>query len=423
VKAWIEGPKRTGPWKVRWREMVNGKWVKKASHTLTDKVAAEAERDAVDLRLAKLAALRPRRNAALLTIPQIIKEWKKTSLKDGNIREHYGTEVERTLTKLCAAQGWTHTNQVTAEAVTQWRNAKARGHTKPTAQLQALMRWARSVLKQPIDHDLLDLKIERPTPRPEPDCLTREQIELIIERCYTFGEAIGAAFEHQALFGCRPADICRLDVSSWNRRTHQLTHKPTKNRSRPSHPIEKDFEFFALRLDRITAGRSAAAPLYLSPTGDRWKFDQNGTSRQMADWYWWHITNKLVEIPMPQKGISCLKDFAITSMEDAGIPDKDKKVFTGHFTETVFQRYKKTNRVSAMTSLDRLGAVHGTNGFTKRTQGADPEPGGETGGTSKPKGQNRGQKAQPAQTASGRKPGKTNGNKRPTTSDNQRKQA
>lgn len=423
MKSWLQGKKRTGPWKVRWRELIDGKWVKKASVTFTDKPAAEAERVAVDLRLAKLAALRPRRNAALLTIPQIIAQWKKTSLKDGRIREHYGTEVERTLTKLCAAQGWIYSNQVTAEAVTAWRNAKARGHTKPTAQLQALMKWARSVLKQPIDHDLLLLKIERPPPRAEPDCLTREQIELIIERCYTFGEHVGAAFEHQALFGCRPADICRLDVSSWNRHTHQLTHKPTKNKSRPSHPIEKDFAFFAARLDRITAGRSSTAPLYLSPTGERWKFDQNGTSRQMADWYWWHITNKLVEIPMAQKGISCLKDFAISSMEAAGIPDSEKKIFTGHYTESVFQRYKKSNREKAMTSLDRLGAVHGANGFTKAAKGATLPSGGKSGGTSPLRGQKRGQQAQRGETNSARIPGKSNEPKRPPTSGNQRKPA
>jgi integrase len=360
VKAWIEGKKRTGPWKVRWREVVNGKKIKRASPSFTTLSEVNAELEAVNLRLAKLGALQPRRRTTLLPIAQVVERWKRDSLKDGSVRQHYADEVERTLVGkrgLCTLQGWQYTNQITADAVSAWRSTKPRGHTKPIAMVKAMMRWARSVLKQPIDDELLTLAVLTPPPRPSPPLLTADQVDAIVARAYTFGESIGAAIEHLTIFGCRPIDLCRLNVANWNRTTRTLTHQTTKSRTRPSHPIKGPFEAHAKRLDRLTAGHRPDAPLFLSPTGERWAIDARGTAREIGDWYWWHLSAKLPQIAAIQRGIGCLKDYAISNLEAAGVDDRTKALFTGHRTLSVFERYKTTNDERAEAALGKLGAL------------------------------------------------------------------
>lgn len=385
MKAWIEGKKRTGPWKVRWREVVNGTPVKRASHSCRSLPEAEAELQAVNLRLEKIASLKPRRSTTLLPIAAVVDRWKRDSLKSGAVRSFYADEVERVVIALCRAQGWEFTNQITAAAVEAWRSDKQRGHTKPTAMLKSLMRWARSVLKQPIDDDLLHLAVKRPQQRPSPPLLTDNQVAAIVDRAYTFSESIGAAVEHLSLFGCRPVDVCRLNCGDWNRTTRTLTLQTTKSRTRPSHPISGPFAEFAKRLDRLSSGRRPDAPLYLSPKGERWEVDRNGTSRELTDWYWWHLTNKLPEISHEQRGIQCLKDYAITALDSAGVDDATKKLFTGHRTASVYERYKTTNQDRAAAALEKLGAKRAPTG-------------GKVGGTLNLSGQNRGQNTQPPQT-------------------------
>jgi integrase len=399
MKAWIEGKKRTGPWKVRWREQVDGAWVKKTSRGFGNLPDAEAELQAVNLRLDKIASLQPRRSTALMPIAKVIERWKADSLKSGTVRSYYADEVERVVTALCKAQGWEHTNHITASAVETWRASKVRGHTKPTAMLKSLMRWARSVLKQPIDDDLLHLAVMKPQSRPSPPLLSDDQVAAIVERAYTFGESVGAAIEHLSLFGCRPVDVCRLNVADWNRTTRTLTLQTTKSRTRPSHPIAGPFADFAKRLDRLSAGRRPDAPLYLSPKGDRWEVDRNGTSRELADWYWWHLTNKLPAITHEQRGIQCLKDYAITALDSAGVDDATKKLFTGHRTASVYERYKTTNQDRAAAALEKLGAKRAPSG-------------GKVGGTSNLRGQNEGQTPSPRQTKKQRNDGKNRENKR-----------
>lgn len=394
MKAWIEGKKRVGPWRVRWRERIDSKLVKKASPAFHSLPEVNAELEAVNLRLAKIDALQPRRRTTLMPMAKVVERWKRDSLKDGSVRQHYADEVERTLVGprgVCTVQGWEYTNQITADAVSEWRSSRERGHTKPIAQLQSMMRWARSVLKQPIDEDLLNLAKVTPPPRPAPPLLTADQVVAIVARAYTFGESIGTAIEHLSIFGCRPIDLCRLNVGSWNRTTRMLTHETTKSRTRPSHPIKAPFEKHAARLDRLSAGRRADAPLFLSPTGERWEIDPRGTAREIGDWYWWHISATIPSIAPNQRGIGLLKDYAISNLEAAGVDDRTKALFTGHRTLSVFERYKTTNDTRAEAALAKLGAL--------------TETGGKIGGTSNLKGQNRGQPPKPTKTGKRSKAG------------------
>lgn len=377
MKAWIEGPKRTGPWKVRWRELSDGKWTKKASRSFLDKASAEAERDAVDLRLANAEALRPNPRDALMSMSTVLARWRASALSGGSVREPYADEVVGILTALCERQGWKYTNQITSSAIEQWRSGKDRGHTKPTAMLKAMLRWARANLRQPIDPQALELPVRRPMPRPPPDLLTQEQVAAILARAYTFGEAIGAAIEHLSLFGCRPVDVCRMNVADWNRRTRTLTLRDTKSGTRPSHPITGPFDSHAKRLDRLTAGRGLAEPLFVSPTGSRWNVDAKSCARQLVDWYMIHITDHVPGLLRSQRGIQCLKDYAITMLDTVDVDDRTKALFTGHKTLGVFARYKTTNRDRAEAALEKLGTLTAPTGAKL---GALPTSGAKTGG-------------------------------------------
>lgn len=377
MKSWIEGTKRTGPWKVRWREVIDGKSVKRASRTFANKAEAEAEREAIDLRLANAAALRPNPRDALMSMDTILSRWRESSLAGGKIREPYADEVCGILRTLCQAQSWKHTNHITAAAVERWRGGKERGHTKPTAMLKSLLRWARANLRQPIDPQVLELPTRKPAPRPAPDLLTHDQVAAIVARAYTYGEAVGAAIEHLTLFGCRPVDLCRLCVCDWNRRTRTLTLRDTKSNTRPSHPINGPFENHAKRLDRLTTGRAPDAPLFVSPTGERWRLDPKGCARQLVDWYQIHVTDHIPGLLRSQRGIQCLKDYAITTLDTVEVDDRTKALFTGHRTLDVFARYKTTNRTKAEEALRKLGGITAPKGAD---QGAAAAPGANSGG-------------------------------------------
>ncbi len=400
MKAWIEGKKRTGPWKVRWREFIDGKWVKRASATFGDVGSAEQELAAVNLRLAKLTALRPRRGASLLPLGHVIERWKSAKMTSGKVNNpYYANGVERFTKAISEAQGWTTTAHVTADALDAWRASKPKGTARPLAMFKAVLRYARNVLKQPIDPDVLDMPIPQAPPRPAPALLSDEHTAAIIARAFALGERYGAAVEHLTLFGCRPSDLCRLNVGDWDPATRMLTLQITKSGTRPRHPITGPFADHAKRLDRLVANRPASEPLFQNPQGGRWQLSEHtGAARQLADWYWIHITYHLPQIPLDRRCISALKDYAISSLDAAGVDDRTKTIFTGHKSLSVYARYKTSNEERATAALDQLGAYRSR--------------GGKSGGSSKLRGQNRGQKRRPTQTSKMTPRGKTSKKRR-----------
>jgi integrase len=355
MKCWIEGKKRVGPWKIRWREIVNGKAVKRSSRTFTSLSDAKAEAEAMDSHLERLTASLPKRGEALLSIPVILSRWSAAGITAERMTKAYAYQAEQVITALCAANGWTSTNHITAESVEAWRATKPRGHTRPVAVLKSLLRWARGTLRQPVDQALLDLPMRQGKHRPPPPLLSDAQVAAIIARAYAFGPSVGAIIEHLSLFGNRPIDLVRLNVSNWNQAERTLTHAATKNRSKPSHPINGPFIAHAKRLDDLCRNRPPDEPLFVSPTGQRWRINDVGSSRQLVDYYYANITDKLPQIQVEQRGIYCLKDYAITKMERAGIDDRTKALFTGHTSLSVFQRYKTTNADNASEALRKLG--------------------------------------------------------------------
>jgi integrase len=380
VKAWIEGKKRTGPWKVRWREQVGGAWVKRASPSLSTRVEAEGWCEAKNLTLARAASVVDRRHPSL-AVGELFTKWRADRLAEGEIRETYAEEVRGVWVGLCESMKWLRVCDITADGLNAWRSTKERGAQKPIRIVKSLLSWARQSLNEPVDLAVLTMRPgSTKHPRASPHLLTDTQIRDIIARADVFGASIGALIRHLSTYGCRPIDACRLTVGDWNRRMQEITLRRTKNGDDVTHPVDADM---AARIDALVANRGPREPLYQNPSGTAWSIDRLGCARQLVEWYVANIGNHVISTPA-QRGIYCLKDYAITAMQAAGIEDTEKKLFTGHRKESAFERYKTTNRDRAKAALKKLGANH--------------PRGGKVGGTSKLRGQIRGQKPQPRQT-------------------------
>jgi integrase len=390
ASAWIERIKRPGRqavYRVKWRELVDGKWKKIPSEVMKNREQAE---QVLVAKSAELAALNTRRGSAGRIVPwvDLLERWRSSRIGLGRVTATYGREVVEAMTRLAEQQGWKSVADITRAAVDGWRDKIAerygtpRGTHKPFRQLKAVLKWAAfdPDLRQPIDMEVLSLEQRVQQHRAPPPLLTREQVDAAIKRAYSLGERFGAIIEHLSRYGCRPIDACRLRVSDWNGRDRLLTLRETKNGDDVTHPIDPAF---AQVLDRLCAGRVGHDPLYLSPNGEGWRINALGTATELRDWYRNHLSSWL-QWPRNQWGIYLLKDHAITRMELAGIDDRTKSLFTGHRDLSCLQRYKTTNLEHARAALGMLGV------------GADRgRRGGKNGGNAKARGGKTGGRAVP----------------------------
>jgi hypothetical protein len=81
--------------------------------------------------------------------------------------------------------------------------------------------------------------------------------------------------------------------------------------------------------------------LFLDPrTLQPWAYDKRGRSGRFSEWYRKWVGH---DFPAAWRGPYVLKDWAISRMDAAGIPDHRKQAFTGHIDTGSYHRYKKTN--------------------------------------------------------------------------------
>jgi integrase len=358
--VWSEGPKKTGPWKVKYRDGTkDAKGRLRRLYLGTYYTAADRDRAIADQEATLEAADRQHRkaNAAHLGYEDLLAEWAKHQLAIGKIQEAYEIEAKATLTRLFKAQGWATLADVTADAVETWRGSKPGGVgvRKPLSMLKRLVRWAsRPPLRQRVDLEVLQIEVGKTTPKAEPKLLSDAQIRTAIARAYEMGESCGAIVEHLARFGCRSSEACKLKVRDWDPVARTIQHRKTKN-GQPilPHPVA-DVEF-ARRLDRLTARRQPGDALYLNALGQPWGRNARKKYQQILDWYWMNVGINLPGADPEQRGIGCLKDYAISVMDQEGIDDATKALFTAHLDLTVYGRhYKKTNADQAAAAAAKL---------------------------------------------------------------------
>lgn len=345
--AWIAG--KRGAYRVMWREGRGRGAPTKASRTFPDRLAAETyQRELEASQAARRLAAGPATDRTPL--PALLLRWKASRLAAGRVRQTYADEVLRILGGRALVdpgvhaaggifheRGWKTLDDITPDAVDRWRTARdGVGVKKPLAQLKAFMKWCRNTAGLTIHERVLYLEPPRRAPKPPPPLLTDAQVAEILTLAYGCGFACGVLVEHLLLYGCRPVDVCRLEVRDWA--DGQITYRDTKNLADVRHPVHAQH---GEKLDRLTVGRAASDPLFLDPWGRRWELDKKGSATRLFCWYRDHVA---LHLPEGQRGMYCLKDFAMTRLAlAAGGNRKAVIAVSGHRSTMVVDRYLSTN--------------------------------------------------------------------------------
>jgi integrase len=346
--------------KVRWRDPVTG--ADRSTKALPNHEAEQLRRE-LDAEARARRELRTLRPGIVVPLATVLGSWARWTVANEQASEHHAAEVARILGRLIEARGWTTTRDVTTQAITAWR-AEGGGTERKLGLLKTLLRYARAHLRQPVDEHVLHTAAKRVEHRPPPDLLTSDQVRALIGRARDRGgEHAGAIVEHLATYGCRPIDACRLRVRDFNPSTGMITLRRVKGGGGATHPLKPEH---VQRYRALCANREPNAPLFLSPYGDGWRHARS--AGQLVDWYTANVSEYL--LPRPQRGLYALKDYAISTMDRAGIDDRTKALFTGHRTLAVFARYKTTNQERAAAAIAALARP----GFAPGSAPAEPQP-------------------------------------------------
>lgn len=354
-RCWIEERKVPGQGKiynVRWFEIVEGKRKKKKSPNQYSKAEATAWQTT---KAAQLAATtpwqKPRTNSPLLSLEELANRYVAARLADGGIGEGYGNSLKAVIRLIQKDTGWENTQDITPEAFDRWR-ASDGGRGNRHQYLRAVLRYAAVELAQPLPAVILQKRIKRRDRRTQPDLLTDAHVAQIRALAQPHGEAISLLLDYLMTFGCRPIDLCRLQVGDWNPHTSTITRRKTKNGSDVAHVVDATL---AARFTDLAGKRSPAAAMFTNPrTGEPWKITGTGTAQQLGDWYQSNLTFKIPDLQPNQRGIYCLKDYAITRMDQAGIEVRAMVEFTGIRTHSVYQRYLASNATRQRETLAKI---------------------------------------------------------------------
>lgn len=291
----------------------------------------------------------------LLGLEAILTRWAESRRASGRIGPGRAWEVTNTLRSLILAQKWRTTASITADGLDRWkiRRLESGGSDNPLRYLLAVLRWAAGPpLSQPVDPGIFHVERQRRQARPQPALLTDEQVSACLTRAKDKGGPhVAAAYRHLATYGCRPNELCKILIGDFDPTAGTITYSKTKNGRRVTHPLLPDhIKAYA----ELAGERRSTDYLFTNPWGEPWYLGDRGQAAQLTGW--WRDNVSMVLLPAPQRGIYCLKDYAISHMEILGIDDRTKALFTGHSTLAVFARYKATNQDRARMALDRLAS-------------------------------------------------------------------
>lgn len=326
------------------------------SQVVGSRIEAESLRREIDAEVRRKRDLRRVVIAGrLLSLEAILTRWAESRRASGRIGAGRAWEVTNTLRPLIAAQKWRTTASITADGLDRWkiRRIESGGSDNPLRYLLAVLRWASGPpLRQPVDPGVFQIERQRRQPRPQPALLTDDQVAACLARARDKGGAhVAAAYRHLTTYGCRPNELCKILIRDFDPGAGTITYTKTKNGRRVTHPLLPDH----IKTCSALAGkRPATDHLFTNPWGEPWYLGDRGQAAQLTGWWRDNVSRLL--LPAPQRGIYCLKDYAISHMEILGIDDRTKALFTGHSTLAVFARYKATNQDRARMALDRLAS-------------------------------------------------------------------
>ena len=212
---------------------------------------------------------------------------------------------------------------------------------------------------------MLSFRRERGKIPKAPELLTPAKVAEIIQAAHDDRPEFALIIRHLATYGCRPIELCRLDVGDLDAQAGTLTLRDTKNGETVAHPLLPEH---VQDLAQLTTDRASSEPLFRNRRGKRWTIGAGGSANELITWY-----RRLVEdlLTPNRRGIYLLKDYAISRMDAAGIDDRTKALFTGHRDLRSYGRYKATNHDEALAALAKIAGK------------APPEPRGTTRGSAR----------------------------------------
>ena len=347
----------------RWRETMSDGTVKqRTSAEFPTRLAAQISKQQNAEALAQLKAHRGRTRGPLMLLVDIAERWAKSGrARIEPLSAGYCHEVVASIKRLAKVPGFTTTMQVTKLALDDWTIAtQGKGVTRSLAYLKVILTYARDTLRQPVRPEALAYRRARTKAPLPPVLLTQEEVDGVLASAQAVAWRFGFLLRQLTVYGCRPIDMCRLDVGDYDHTNGTLQMRNTKNGETVIHPLlPEDCRGY----DRLSDGRAATDPMHTNPRGKRWNLGKGGQSSELITWYRKHAA---LMLQPGRRGIYLLKDYAISSMETNGIDDRTKALFTGHRDLNSYKHYKATNMVQARAALAKMDGAQ--NGVTSGAQ-------------------------------------------------------
>jgi hypothetical protein len=347
---------RKGPgrgWIYRWREWdPKSKREKQPSSEEYDSPREASLARSRDPRVtaAKQSADLRKTTGGWLGIAKAIDEWRAHRLARKKIGAYHASEVERNVLRLARLRGWTTLGDITPQGLDEAQSAgECTDHT--LMGVKTVLKHARSRLRQPVPLEIFETQPIGSTRKRSKPVQYREQVlAAILAQADSIGEHIGTLARFLARYGHRPVDAVRLRCRDHDEVNRVVTLHETKSGLGGPFPIDADMND---RLSRLRQGRGSGEALFLNHLGKEWGPEDAPVCGKLKDWWRDRITRKL-KLPVHLRGIYCLKDYAISRMDEAEIGPVDRLPFTKHRDAKSYQRYEGGNIDRARRTLARI---------------------------------------------------------------------
>jgi site-specific recombinase XerD len=324
-------------YRVAWRDGGRGAPIRTGQVWPTKADAAE------HLRAMQREALlsRPVQRGVRLSLADVLERWLHSRRRDRNASDAYLAKARATLGRLIEAKGWQVPSDITADSL----GGAGIGALRL---VRALLRYADS-LDQPIDRRALRVRPPPTVRRPEPELLSDDEVQALIDRAGEWGRPHEALAHLIATYGHRPHSLAALVVGDLDLAAGTLTLrvKAVGGRREWRHPLLP--QTLAL-LRPVAQGRPDDAPLLISHLGGRWRDGQ-----AIAQWWYDSVGAEVLGRADRRCGVYQLKAYAISRMQRLGLDLRTIASITGHSSIQALSRYLRTSEERQRHALATLG--------------------------------------------------------------------
>lgn len=305
-------------WRVVWREGGAGS-KRHFSEVREDKNDARSDADLIRARLVAAKEL----TAGRVRLPwaEVVDRWAATRAPG-----RYRLEA----VKYFKAKPWVDTMAVTVAHAAGLPANWQRG-------LKSILRWAKRLLNQPVDPQVLDLPVTKPRRRPETPLLEDGVVAQVQIDADGWSPGTGALVHLLITYGHRAESLVRLTIDAVDMKKGTLTI-PVKSGDVIRHPLLPE------TVARIRALAKRKGPLFRNHLGVGWV-----DGAHFATWF-----NHTMGF-----GYYDLKRWAISRMLAAGLDAKTVASITGHRTvNLLLNTYMRTNHTRQLAALEVIQTLN-----------------------------------------------------------------